>query len=627
MRILKHWPLQKPFKDKLALPMISALLIAILLSLRSEVGAALALVLMFLSVSQRANFNTSVYRVATFAVLLVGLSPIYLIIRGIFTHNPLGAFDLLLYLGLFYASYTLTFRRFSRIQDGFKVKSSTRNLSEVAASLSGLILTFILEIYLRIKSVGDSVAWIASGDSKNHLVNGVEIVGYGYLNPLTFLTQPVSSPTFLALFLSHTENEFDSQIVRLASLMQVYAIVWVVLIGILGLSFASIFQLMWNLSAGENAKQIPLKFLAAASLIPTFSFALGPLLFDGFFTAIYGIATVVMMTAWFLSLKKLERATFRTIALGLLLFASSLMAWMFVVPLTGLLLLAGIRDQLLKLYRKPLAIDTFLFLTVFAFGSAIHFSSHGQSVILQAKQALSASGAVNVTPPTWYLLGILFILLLGLMNSKAEYSKSLILISTGHAVSLFLFKKFSNLELLDWNYYLLKYQWIMLVSLTPLIFALAIGSVRRRLQRNFFLRMIQLALIASITFLASESIVVQNNVWSKVLSGWENPRSSIVNKMFEQEIDDKNPTLFFHYGYLGDAKIANFWMNAFMIPVEPIKGWNYTIDTNGDVQQLCDVNAYYPSVNVVTSDLRLGELLESTCPSETFQIRIIEASL
>jgi hypothetical protein len=84
--------------------------------------------------------------------------------------------------------------------------------------------------------------------------------------------------------------------------------------------------------------------------------------------------------------------------------------------------------------------------------------------------------------------------------------------------------------------------------------------------------------------------------------------------------------MFFHYGYAGDAMLANFWLNAFIDPAEPLKGWNYTIDTAGDVKQLCDVNAYYPEVNLVTSDSALEGLLNQACPDEKFNI-ILKPSL
>jgi hypothetical protein len=121
-------------------------------------------------------------------------------------------------------------------------------------------------------------------------------------------------------------------------------------------------------------------------------------------------------------------------------------------------------------------------------------------------------------------------------------------------------------------------------------------------------------------------MVSSNKVWQKVWRGWENPRSSTINTLLEQDIDRKNPTMFFHYGYAGDARLANFWLNAFADPVEPLKGWNYTIDPAGDVIQLCAVNEYYPALTVVTSDAELETLVNQACPDEEFNV-ILKPSL
>jgi hypothetical protein len=140
--------------------------------------------------------------------------------------------------------------------------------------------------------------------------------------------------------------------------------------------------------------------------------------------------------------------------------------------------------------------------------------------------------------------------------------------------------------------------------------------------KNNPLKTLTVILALSLVFLISESVVSTNKIWQKIWSGWENPRSSILNVALDQEIDYKNPTMFFHYGYGGDATLANFWMNAFANPVEPIKGWNYTIDTLGNPQQLCDVNAYYPTLNVITQDPNLEIELSKICPNENFKIKV-----
>jgi hypothetical protein len=162
----------------------------------------------------------------------------------------------------------------------------------------------------------------------------------------------------------------------------------------------------------------------------------------------------------------------------------------------------------------------------------------------------------------------------------------------------------------------------MYVAIFPIIFAVLISKLYSGLDPTRIKRILTAALVLHIVFTVSELTVTSNKVFQKIWRGWENPRSQTMNKVFEQEVDIKNPTLFFHYGYSGDSKLANFWLTAFTEPADPIKGWNYTIDTSGDVKQICDVNAYYPRVTVVTSDSKLEELLLQTCPNEEFVIKL-----
>jgi hypothetical protein len=165
---------------------------------------------------------------------------------------------------------------------------------------------------------------------------------------------------------------------------------------------------------------------------------------------------------------------------------------------------------------------------------------------------------------------------------------------------------------------------MIFAGLTPILISLVlIYSYPSQKNRLLITKIVSLSLAVVATYLVSESTVSTNKVIPKMLRGWENPRALTMNKVFEQEIDRKNPTMFFRYGYGGDDRLANFWLTAFSDPIEPLKGWNYTIDPTGDANQLCEVNAYYPEVNVVTSDLMLEEQLNLNCPNEVFNIKLV----
>jgi hypothetical protein len=408
--------------------------------------------------------------------------------------------------------------------------------------------------------------------------------------------------------------------------MQSYAYVWVLLIGLIGLIFAATLEVAWN-QIKNTDRVIPIHLIGAVSLIPTFSVVLGPALFDGFFTAVFGISSVAVLITWFIEIYQKSRLSTGQLIIGLFLFFSSLMAWMFVIPLTFAVFFFGIRANLKNLKQNRVFIESILLVALFCIAAFIHFSSHGQSFIFKAKSALTASGAVSATDPLLYFVAIFALIIISALLSETnkKFSESLTLISFLSLASLFGFKYFSNLSINGWNYYLIKYQWIMFASLLPIIFSLLLINIFLKIENSAPKKYLISSLVLISIFFASETMVSSNRIWQKIWKGWENPRSITINKVLEQDIDRNNPTLFFHYGYAGDARLANFWLTAFAVPLEPIKGWNYTIDTAGDPIQLCDVNAYYPKVRVVTSDSNLENELNKLCSAEEFII-ILEPS-
>jgi hypothetical protein len=570
----------------------------------------------------------SIQRIAMTAVLFIGLSPLYLIGRGFVTRSPLSEWDYQIY-SISYLLIFATIRLFTNLKSGnsSNISSKADDFKNFIFGFFGLALVVLVEILLKQKSVGHAVAWIASGDSKNHLVNGVDIIRFGFLDITTFFTQPVSSPTYLALVLSQDQSQFNSNAELLSYQMQTYAYVWILLLGVLGLAFAATFEMIFQ-TLTKRVERTPKLPLLVSSIVPTFSFALGPALFDGFFTAMFGICAVILLTLWFFEISSKQSFSVALSLAGVALFATSVMSWMFVIPLTAAILIFGLRENLRKIGNLRKFIDPIAITLLLTTAMAIHFSAFGQDLIYKSKVALSASGAVSATNPNLYfaIIGTLYIVAILFENGNQRFSKTIFIFATLHILALFAFKQFSNLDLFSWNYYLIKYQWIMFVSLVPILISIAISKLYLSSEISSYQKRSSLTVSVITVFLISEAIVSTNQNWQKIWSGWQNPRSSTINTLLEQNIDRKNPTMFFHYGYAGDAMLANFWLNAFTDPVEPLKGWNYTIDTAGDVKQLCDVNAYYPAVNVVTSDSALESLLSQACPDEEFYV-ILKPSL
>lgn len=564
-----------------------------------------------------------IQRLAVSSVLLIGLSPFYLIARGYIFKRPLSTFDLQIYSLIFFiclmAMHNFSANKFE-INEPNHLKPNSRN---VLGAFFGLIFAFIVEILLRGKSIGHAVSWVASGDSKNHFVNGVTLSELGFLNPQTFLVQPSSSPTYLSLVLSQISSGIDNAISLMPELMNSYALVWIVLIGTLGLAFAGMAEIIWeNFHTGST--RIPTNILALGSIIPLFSFIIGPALYDGFFSAIFGISTVVVLLSWFIELNQSNNFSIQTLVLGTVIFVCTVMAWMFVMPFTLLLIALGFRENIRKIIRIRKFVDIFILIAAGMSVLVVHKSNFVQMLIYKAKLSLTAAGAVNASNPEFFTALLALIAICGIIfiNRSLPIGKIFVQIVLLQLIALLGFKEFSNLKIFEWNYYLMKYQWIMFAALISVIFCITIIGVAVLIKNNARHYWSSVTLLIFVIFTASESVVTTNKIWEKIWSGWENPRSSVLNQALTQNIDRRNPTMFFHYGYGGDSKLANFWLNGFADPIDPIKGWNYTIDTTGDPQQLCDLNAYYPEVTVVTSDSKLEAELARLCGNEVFNIEL-----
>jgi hypothetical protein len=586
-------------------------------------GPVLQFFLVVFLVSPHIPSRFEIQKLAVTATLIVGLSPIYLLARGLVTKDPLNSADFNYYLLLFFVLSTFTSHvRCFREPSAIGRPQIIRPFSALS-SLTGFLAILALQVQLRNRSLGDSIAWVAGGDSKEHLVNAYSLINYGHLNPISFLTQPSSSPSYLSLVFSQLELTHTDIELKLLSLLQAYSMTWILLIGILCLSFAAAMDVLWRL-LNPSDLQTPKVLLATSSLIPLFSFSLGPALTDGFFTAIFGIAAVVTLLIWFIEVFNSKNVYYSQVILGVLIFATSVMGWMFVIPFTAPILLLGIRNLFKKFNFKSNYVDPAWLSLIATSLLLIHFSEIGQEFIQKSKVALSTSGAVNATDTQFYISAISLLALLGLisLNRNRTLGRSLLVISALEIASLIAFKKYSNLSVFSWNYYLIKYQWIMLVALLALIFTILLMFVYTNLPKQMLPRFAGLAFVTLLIFTLSETLVNTNSTWKRIWDGWQNPRGVTIEKLLEQDLDEYNPTMFFHFGYGGDDQLGNFWLNAFINPVEPIKGWNYTIDTTGDPSQLCGVNYFYPSITVITSDMKLEEKVLEICPNEDFTFKL-----
>jgi hypothetical protein len=586
-------------------------------------GPILQLILVALLVSPYFPSRSRSQRFALSVTLIVGISPLYLLVRGFVTRAQLSAADLSIYFLLFLFTVSILHFLNSSKKIDRPAHIAFQNPLNFFSTLSGFLLLLLFQIELRKRSIGESISWVASGDSKEHLVNSFNLIGYGYLDPASFLNQPSSAPTYLSLVFSQMDFSGIGIAERLNYLLQIYSMTWVVLIGILSVSFAAATEVVWRI-LNPDKNETPKLLLICSSLIPLMSFSVGPALFDGFFTAIFGITITISLLTWFIESYWEKDFTPSSTAVGIVLFISSIFAWTFVVPFTGMILFLGLRNLFRKSKFNSFYVELVGLSALLGTIALVHLTRYGQDLIYKSKVALSTSGAVNATDTQFYFSAVSLLGLLGFITFRKNIflGKSLLIIVLVELSSLFALKKYSNLSIFSWNYYLIKYQWIMLISLLAVAFAVGISLLYANLSRQKLHRFMGVAFTILMIYSLSETLVSTNRIWQKVWSGWQNPRGVTIDKLLEQKLDKYNPTMFFHFGYGGDDQLGNFWLNAFIDPVDPIKGWNYTIDTSGDPSQLCGVNYFYPSMTVITSDMKLEEAVNEICPDEDFTFKL-----
>jgi len=558
------------------------------------------------------------------ATLFLGMSPLYLLLRGYVSEEPLTRFDLQIYAIVFTLSF-FAFRLFF-IPPRSRFINLPHDLKEAYVTFVGfapLALLLMINGYLREKSLGYSLALFASGDNKNHLVAAVELISYGSLDPATFYRQPISSPSFLSLLISQKEIASESPSENLSQLMQIFSFSWILLIAILSLSFMSISDLLVRQFSRKSLAPAVIALITSAGFVGLFSFSIGPALIDGFYTAIFGVVSLVALLIWFFALYEKNRNSSFHIVLGLVLFINSVFAWMFVLPFSFAILAIGVFNTLS--YSKSKQIGFVLWMSIGIIFSIllIHYSNFGQNLIRSAKIAMNTPGAVNATDPKLLYLILFTLAFWALFASNKLFQKKIFQLIAAQLTSLLSLKIFSNLDFLGWNYYLIKYQWMMLVTLSATLLAIVVSQLAMILQNaKKTVAVFAILCLLSSTYLISELSVNPGNIWPKILNGWDNPRAITIDKVLSTRIEVSNPTLFFHFGYAGESRLANFWLNALTVPQEPIKGWNYTIDPSGDVTPICDLNAYYPKVIIITSDPELESLVKAKCPSTEIRIEL-----
>ena len=262
-----------------------------------------------------------IQRVAISAVLPLIAATLYLLLRGIVTASQIQNFDfyifLFLYLTFFYILSKIT-------NKNIIIKS---NLAVVFSSFVTFLILTIIQIYLRSKSIGYSVAWVSGGDNRNHVVFIDQLVREGHLNLSTFMLQPIAFPSFHSLVFAGIDKSNLTANQILSSQLEFYAWSWVLILGTLGVAFAATAQIIWSV-LGKKENELPSVFIFFAALIPLGAVISGPATLDGFVTALSCTIFLTLIMNWLIEFLNEKKPTFNKLIIGFVLFLGSALSWM-----------------------------------------------------------------------------------------------------------------------------------------------------------------------------------------------------------------------------------------------------------------------------------------------------------
>lgn len=494
-------------------------------------------------------------------------------------------------------------------------------------AFSSYIFLGILTIFLMRKGTGYLFAWFSSGDSRNHLIFARSIFNDGYLNPLTMLQQPVGAPAFLGTLLGWRNGSAFQSSSYLTNDLATYGLTWILFIGLLGVMYAAYLQIFWVEKNGH--KELPKYLVALSSLIAVSGVVCGPALMDGFYTAIYGAVSLGIFLLWSLETYMSKTTQIINLVFGMFLLTGILMSWSFLL-LVALPIFALVGYKVLVEHLQFKLIGKAVLVALVAVVSFIFTNLSVTKKLLVMAQSLLTSGG-SIQPPSSHLFPVVILVIFLILAispfSNSNINKFLFLSVTIAFASIYALKKISGFQLLSWSYYTLKFQWILLIVFVGISITILFSSVHNIISSKLNVlprrKLIVSFLLGSIfIYQVSETLYGGQNIWKRAIDGWSQPNASTMNSVIKYSTKTKNPTIFFRYTDPGNQVLGNFWLALYVEPVDPLRGWLYTADTQNNIKFICDVGFYYPKVDIVTRDPSLTYQVRNECGNKNINVII-----
>ncbi len=506
----------------------------------------------------------------------------------------------------------------------------------VLGALAGPAL-LLLVVGIAIARYGQgALAFAMSGDARNHLLLGRQIVSLGGLGGEILALAPALSDSVLALTIAvpgtgvaTPDQVLTTDIQALAALLVSATIAW---------SFACA-CLVWALG---RLQRVPQAFaVAAASVIPLGGLGLGIALRDGFFSAVFAMPLLISalcLSTWTVRERGHRRGRMLTwLAIGLSLPVAATV-WSLMLPIQMMVLLGA----LIGSHRRSMPRDTLeaVGIVLVAFTAALLLLL--PLLLGPGTAVLTATGSISAPWPALFVtvpLIVLSIAAAGLPQIRRSVFLPYILGTLGAgAVVLYLVAK--QPPGLWWNYYPAKVAWMWGLVGFPLLLAPAAFVLPRRPAATRGPRGLATMLAAAgslaVLGLAAGSVRVSSPLLPAVLGGlspgaqtaggtfsilrgWGQPDSRMVDAVLRLGASNQLLVIW-AYSDPGNDRLGNFWMSTYDplpppgpgTPISPFGSWAYTYNPT-DINQLCALLGQDPLRNVATRDSLLPSTVDSQC--------------
>jgi hypothetical protein len=533
---------------------------------------------------------------------------------------------------------------------GSKDMSRIEMITACAPSFLGFII--VLVAYINKGVAG--FAWALSGDARNHLLLSRQIIDEGGVTLQLLSWYPPLGNVLLSLSSSipgrGIHQSSQSLIVDFTS------------IGLMTFSLLSLVSILSATIAANilSSSKFRLSAILFSALAPFLGFVSGVAFQDGFYPALFAIATIELTFLVTLLYVNSESNELRSVCLVALVWTIplALSIWTFVALVPFVLFLWLFyrcwKSQFFSSLKMRFLIANTILSASFSLALVI-------PVVLRKTGStyVALTGSIQSPKPIIFLLFSCFLVMLVLLHQQSnvdDFWKPLFMANFFVGVlilAMVLVQKPSPF----WNYYPAKLAWIWESSLlwifpvaTCLILSRdshAEGKKRVKADRYPGLNIVQQWIPASMPFVLPLTLVLAIQPWqspfvslngyvsnyeSRIINGWHAPSNLVVDKVVSLMDQGEANYVFWDAFNPSDDRLGNFLLAltvqqrdpGYTWPIPQIGAWAY-LENPTEIASLCElISDKSVKWTVITNDANLNDEVFVNCGIEISAVRLDE---